>query len=66
MIRIEIDPDTKKELEEIHWKWFEARMNVIAWGKKSHKDFIFENVEFLEANEKLLNQSQQENHNKKK
>ena len=56
MIRIEIDPDTKKELEEIHWKWFEARMNVIAWGKKSHKDFIFENVEFLEANEKLLNQ----------
>ena len=60
MIRIEIDPDTKKELEEIHWKWFEARMNVIAWGKKSHKDFIFDNVEFLEANEKLLNQSQQE------
>ncbi|WP_318677867.1 hypothetical protein [Treponema sp.] len=50
MIKIKIS--SAKKLEKIHWAWFSARMDEIAWpNNKSHKDFIFEKIKFLEKNE---------------
>ena len=41
MIRIEIDSDTKDKFKEIHWNWFKARMDEVAWPEgKTHKEFI--------------------------
>lgn len=67
MIRIKIDSTTKTDIEKIHWKWFSTRMEEKVWPKQnsknsfiSHKEFIFNNVEFLDANEKKLSKKEQD------
>ena len=61
MIRIKIDPNKQKELEEIHWNWFKARMKEIAWPQNTtHKEFILKNVFFLNTAEKKLSPDKQD------
>ena len=54
MILIKIDPQTKTDIESIHWKWFESRMGKqCPWDKKNKKsyyDFIKENVHLDSVN----------------